>query len=73
MKAFTDKWNPGKSSPGYTYEEAIEIDDLTWAEVLSTLKQHDADIEEFLKDVRPNGPNSLNEFTGQEVLGWLGY
>ena len=51
----------------------IGITDLTWAEILTILKAHDADVEEFLKDLRPNGPNSLNEYTGEEVLGWLGY
>jgi hypothetical protein len=56
-----------------TIEEALEITDLTWAETLTILKQHDANIEEFLKDLRPDGPNSLNEYTGAEVLGWLGY
>ena len=56
-----------------TIEEALEITDLTWAETLTILKQHGANIEEFLEDLRPDGPNSLNEYTGAEVLSWLGY
>jgi hypothetical protein len=56
-----------------TTEQILEITDLTWAETLTILKEHDSDIEEFLKDLRPNRPNSLNEYTGEEVLGWLGY
>ena len=56
-----------------TIEEVLEITDLTWAETLTLLKEHDSDIEEFLADLRPDGPNSLNEYTGAEVLGWLGY
>ena len=56
-----------------TAEQVLEITDLTWAETLTILKEHNANIEEFLKDLRPNGPNSINEYTGEEVLGWLGY
>ena len=58
---------------GMTLEEALEVTDLSWADTLKTLKEHDAEVEEFLKDVRPDGPNSPDEYTGAEVLGWLGY
>lgn len=53
---------------GLSYEEAIELDDITPAEVKAELKKHDASWDDFVKDVG-NKP----KYTGEEVLGWLGY
>lgn len=53
---------------GYSYEDAVELDDLTPQEVRQELKKHDASWEDFLRDVG-NKP----KYTGQEVLDWLGY
>lgn len=49
------------------YSEACETT-VSRSEALAELKAHDADLEEFFADV-----GNKEEYTGQEVLDWLGY
>jgi hypothetical protein len=51
-----------------SYEEAMEVDDLTPKEVQRELRKHDASWDEFVAEV---GEKPV--YTGEEVLSWLGY
>lgn len=50
------------------YQDAMEQDDISQVEALAELKKHGASVVEFFEDVG-NKP----VYTGEEVLGWLGY
>ena len=52
----------------YSYDEAIELDDLTPSEVEAELQKHGVTLKEFHEE------NDVRElYTGREVLEFLGY
>ena len=53
-----------------TLDEAMECDDLTRAEARQEIARHvtDGGWEAFLADV-----GDKPQYTGEEILGWLGY
>ena len=53
-----------------TLDEAMECDDLTRAEARQEIARHDVEggWKAFLAEV-----GAKSHYTGQEVLGWLGY
>jgi hypothetical protein len=53
---------------GYSYEEAMDLDDVTPEEARREIKKHQMNWEDFIADV-----GEKPSYTGQEVLGWLGY
>jgi hypothetical protein len=53
---------------GYSYEEAMDLDDVTPEEAQREIKKHQMNWEDFIADV-----GEKPSYTGQEVLGWLGY
>ncbi len=52
----------------YTYEEAIDFDDITNKELFCELNNHDASMIEYFSEMP-----SKQYYTGEDVLGWLGY
>lgn len=49
------------------YNEAKQAT-ITRAEAIAEIKEHNADLMEFFEEV-----GDKPEYTGEEVLGWLGY
>ena len=52
----------------YTYEEFCEFDDITPAEARKLIREHDQRFYDFLREV-----GRKEEYSGQEILDWLGY
>lgn len=50
-----------------TYDEAYE-ETFTRAEVAAEMKRHSCEMSEFVEDC-----GDKEEYTGQELLDWLGY
>ncbi len=50
-----------------TYEEAVNTT-ITASEARTEIEKHDCSWSEFLEDI-----GEKQNYTGSEVLGWLGY
>jgi len=52
----------------YSYEEAKQFDDITKEEAVREIENHGLEPNDFFNEVGHAEP-----YTGEEVLGWLGY
>lgn len=57
-----------RESSGMSYEDAMEMDDISPEDARREIARHKLDWSEFVKDV-----GQKPKYTGAEILGWLGY
>lgn len=57
-----------KINDNYSYEQAVELDDVTPNEARAEIEKHNMEWQDFLDDV-----GMKDTYTGEEILGWLGY